>query len=97
MTTKDKIIEETLNDIRFNWDKEGMDEPNDMSADENRNAVYDWFMEFEVPKVINKIIQSRKQKIIEEIEKFRKLRLYRSKSCQLLLKQLEKSLGEKEK
>ena len=36
-----------------------------------------------------------KQKIIKEIKRFRKLRLYRSKSCQLLLKQLEKTLGEK--
>ena len=39
-----------------------------------------------------KAIKSERARIKEEIEKFRKLRLYRSKSCQLLLKRLENDI-----
>ena len=45
-----------LDNIRATWGHDGMDDSNDMTEEESREAVYTWFMDFTIPKVMDMII-----------------------------------------
>ena len=67
MTDLKKEIEDYIN---WNWDKEGMDEPNELSPEENREAVFVWFKDFIIPKIVNRTTSLQRdefEKMIDEV------------------------------